>query len=893
MKKQNKTLLFKIAFLLFSCVFSQLYSYAQIITTFAGNGAASYTGGGSAITTGIGYPGSCAFDNQGNFYFGGGGGGYYGDRIFKVTPCGVISVVAGVAVCGYNGDGIVATMAQLNGPVGIAFDTHNNLYIADDLNNRVRKIDAITGLITTIAGTGIAGYSGDGGSAAAAMINEPCNICFDRIGNLFIADQGNHKIRKVDTFGIISTYAGTGIGGYIGDGGRADTAEIENLYGICADGVGNIFFIQQYDAVIRKIDTAGIITTIAGNGIGGDVGDGGAAIDAELDPFGLAIDSLDNLYITGFLENNVRKINDSGIIYNVAGTGVSGFSGDGGEADSAELNYVYGIAVDPSGNIYFADVNNRRIRKVTFNPPIIPTITLTTYTSDTVCAGTPIAVLATVTGDTIPVYQWFLNGISVVDTTNIYTYVPTNGDSVVCKLFTSDLCTVPTSNTIHMIVNGVVPTISISASSADTVCAGASVSYTATVMGAGSNSYTWYVNGASVSTTTDSIYTYTPATGDHITCKATGTNMCNGSADTLVGNTITMLVDPVITPSISITSSITDTICAGTSVTFTTTSSGGGPAPLYQWIRNGIPVATGISYTYLPTNGDSVRCLLTGSSACTMPATAGSNTITMLVNPVVTPSVSITFSTTDTICAGTLVIFTATSSGGGTAPLYQWVKNGSLIDTGISFTYIPANGDSVRCLLTGSSPCTIPASVSSNTLTLYVDTLSAPSIAISGPASVGGGSSFTLTATVADAGSSYSIQWYHDGTLFATTATPTVTCTIPTGPHTFFAQLVQQSFHCNDSAVSGAITVFGTDGIATVTAPYYSIYPNPAQNEVTITGSNIASITLANTLGQTLLNTTTNTEKITISIAALPPGIYIITTTATNGQRTITKIIKQ
>ena len=868
-------------------------SNSQIITTIAGTGSTAYTGDGTyALTAAIGEPQGCSFDAYGNFYF----ADVAHCVIRKITPCGIISTVAGTGVCGYNGDSILATSAKLHAPGGLAFDTSGNLYIAEQLNNRIRKVTVSTGLISTIAGNGTAGFSGDGGLAVTAVVYNPASVCFDRSGNIFIVDAGNERIRKISNSGIISTYAGTGVAGYSGDGGLATLAKIENVSYVCTDTSGNIYFQQQgLDAVIRKIDTSGIISTIAGNGSAGPTGDGGLAIDAGLNPLGLVFDNAGNLFVSGYIDNDVRKINDSGIIYSVAGNGTSGFTGDGGIATSAELYEPFGIAVDIYNNLYISDFDNHRIRKVTFNAIIPPAITIATSSSDTICNSTSATYTATVAGAiTTFSYQWIVNGSAIAGaTSNTYTYFPGNGDSINCVLSVNGLCAMPVSNIIYMTVTGITPAISISAGTTDTTCAGASLSYTATVTGTDSAVYVWYVNGVSISATTDSIYTYTPANGDHITCKVSGTNMCSSIADTLTSNTITMLVNPVITPSVSITSSITDTICVGTSVTFTATSSGGGSAPLYQWIRNSIPVATGISYTYLPANGDSVRCLLTSSSACTMPATAGSNTITMLVNPVITPSVSITSSTSDTICAGTLVIFTATSSGGGTAPLYQWVRNGSVADTSTSYTYTPSNGDSVRCLLTGSSSCTMPAATSSNTIVMIVDTLSIPAISVTGPSPVAVGSTFTLTATVTNAGSSYSIDWYNNGTLFATTTTPTVTVTAVSDLYAITAQLIQQSFHCNDSATSDTVFIVATDGVGNITAFRFSVYPDPAHSLITITGPGISTVIITNTIGQLQLTKSDVKDTVNIDISALPPGIYLITVIDTNGSRTINKFVKQ
>ncbi len=517
-------------------------AHAQIITTIAGNGSSTHTGdGGLATAASIGEPDECAFDSHGNLYF----GDVLGNVVRKVTSCGIITTVAGNGSSGYNGDNIPATTAKLNVPSGIAFDSFDNLYIAELGNNRVRKVDASTGIITTVVGNGTAAYGGDGLVATSAMLNNPNNICFDLHGNLYITD-GNERIRKVNTLGIISTFAGTGLGGYSGDGGLADTAKIEDLYGICSDTLGDIYFEQQgLDARVRKIDTFGIITTIAGNGSATPSGDGGPAIDAGLNPFGLAHDRRGNLYISGYIMNDVRKINDSGIIYTVAGKGVSGYSGDGGIADSEELNFPYGISIDVYANLYIPDRSNYRIRKVAFNPVITPTITITATPGDTSCSGNSVTFTSTVVGTTISsTYQWYVDAIFIAGATNnTYTYTPVNGDSVSCALSVTGLCNTPVSNTIYMVVLPITtPTITVTASAAAAV--GTTVTVSATVAGAGSGySINWYNNSTLFSTTTAPTTTYTKAPGtDHITATvlpptegcydSTGSNIATVSAST-------------------------------------------------------------------------------------------------------------------------------------------------------------------------------------------------------------------------------------------------------------------------------------------------------------------------------------------------------------------------
>ena len=285
-------------------------------------------------------------------------------RIRKVDSAGVITTVAGTGTAGSLGDGGAAVGAQLNGPVGVAVDGAGNLYIADHLNNRIRKVDS-AGVISTVAGNGTEGYSGDGGAAVGAQLYSPRGLALDGADNLYIVDNGNNRIRKVDSAGVISTVAGNGTEGYSGDGGAAVGAQLYYPNGVALDGSGNLYIAEWNNHRIRKVDSAGVITTVAGNGTEGYSGDGGAAVGAQLYyPNGVALDGSGNLYIADFGNHRIRKVDSAGVITTVAGNGTEGYSGDGGAAVGAQLNGPVGVAVDGAGNLYIADTFNNRIRKV-------------------------------------------------------------------------------------------------------------------------------------------------------------------------------------------------------------------------------------------------------------------------------------------------------------------------------------------------------------------------------------------------------------------------------------------------------------------------------------------------------------------------------------------------
>ena len=351
--------------------FQLCFIQAQIINTVAGNGSGSDSGDGNLATVaGIDKPCNIIFDRYGDLYIGEGPGA----RIRKISTSGIITTIAGTGVSGFSGDNGPATLAELKFPSGIAIDTAGNIYFCDYQANRVRKIDIITGVISTIAGTGTMGFGGDGGPATAAMLAAPQDICSDKHGNLFIADTYNNRVRKINSTGTISTVAGTGSVFFNGDNGLADTSNLNSPVGVCTDESSNLFISDNGHNKIRKVNSSGIITTIAGNGIFGSTGDGGAATNSELsDNANITSDRYGNIYISfAYPINRIRVVDSSGVISTVAGNGVGAYFGDGGLDTFAELNNPEGLTSDSCGNLYIADEYNNRIRKVTFHPDCWP-----------------------------------------------------------------------------------------------------------------------------------------------------------------------------------------------------------------------------------------------------------------------------------------------------------------------------------------------------------------------------------------------------------------------------------------------------------------------------------------------------------------------------------------
>ena len=328
---------------------------------------ASYSGdGGKATQATINGAPYIATDSFGNLFI----ADQNNNRVRRVDSNGIITTVAGNGAQGFSGDGGPAAQASLNFPAGVCTDAAGNLYIGDVGNFRIRKVDT-SGKITTVAGNGIQAGTGDGGPATQASMYIPIRCVVDASGNLYVTDQSGQKIRMINPSGIISTFAGTGanagphsIGTYSGDGGPAINAALNNPTSITVDSIGNIYIADQYNQRIRKVDKNGIITTIAGNGTAGYSGDNGPATSASLNfPGGLVADQNGDIYFCDDVNNRIRKIS-GGAITTVAGNGAQGFTGDGGPAIQAEFNGQFGTALDGAGNLYVADSANNRIRKI-------------------------------------------------------------------------------------------------------------------------------------------------------------------------------------------------------------------------------------------------------------------------------------------------------------------------------------------------------------------------------------------------------------------------------------------------------------------------------------------------------------------------------------------------
>ena len=336
-----------------------------VIETLAGTGAVGYGGdGGPASRAFFRFPRGVAADTSGNIYV----ADSRDHRIRKIDSEGTITTLAGNGEPGYSGDGGPATLARLDHPEGVAADGAGNVYVADSENHRVRKIDT-TGIITTFVGTGVRGDQGDGGPAAEAGLSFPAGVAVDGEGSVYVADRWNHRVRKIDRGGTITTLVGRGFQGYVGNGGPAAEAALANPMGVAVDSEGNVYVADTWNHRVRRIDDTGVITTLAGSGQDGDGGDGRKASIASLGyPAAVAADPEGNLYVSSYsfvtANRRVRMIDQEGLIEAFAGTGGVGYGGDRGPAVDAWLAYPMGVAADVEGNIYVADAHNARVRVV-------------------------------------------------------------------------------------------------------------------------------------------------------------------------------------------------------------------------------------------------------------------------------------------------------------------------------------------------------------------------------------------------------------------------------------------------------------------------------------------------------------------------------------------------
>lgn len=740
-----------------------------IIGTVAGNGTAAYAGdGGPASLSALNFPYDVCFDAAGNAYVVDGSN----NRIRKIdASTGVISTIAGTGTAGFSGDGGPATAAQLNNPGGIGIDAAGNLYLADRDNHRIRKIVAATGVIITVAGNGSAAFSGDGGPALNAALSYPLDVVADASDNLYIADRQNNRIRKVTAVtGIITTVAGTGIGTYNGGGGPATAINLSAPTKIIVDPAGNPVIADWANHCIRKLTVAtGILSTLAGTGAAGSGGNGGPATAAQLNyPTGICFDPAGNLFI-GDVNQVVRRVDAAtGLITRIAGTSnVAGFSGDGAPATAARLNGPSGMSCDPWGTIYFCDLLNHRVRKI-YNDPYPASAPTLAASPQNACAGSNVTL--SITGGSLNQasgWKWYTGscGGSLAGAGPSLTVSPTVTTTYFARGEGTCVAPGPCAPITVAVTPAAAPSVSVTASS-NLFCFSQQPTFTVTVSGITNPVYQWKKNGIAVGAN-NAVQSIAVAVNDVITCSVSGNGTCG--AATALSNGITILSNPGYNnpPEVTIAASA-QTVCAGTAVAFTATNVSASAVLSWQWLLNGVPVGTnspGFSSNALK-DGDKVECIMFVPDCPGGSTKDYSDPIIMKVNPVLNPAVNIATPTTS-VCKGTAVTFTASASQSGNNSSYQWKINGvNAGSNSATFTTTAlANGDAVTCELSAdaSVPCVSNNKVGSNVVTMNVQNVPAPQVQISTPqAEVCAGTPVTFTAAVTNAGTA-SYQWQVNG----------------------------------------------------------------------------------------------------------------------------------
>lgn len=838
----DKIDLMKRVLLLFLCL--PILTNAQIITTIAGNGTSPNTGnGGLAVNAGFNLINGVSFNNNGKLLICSNG------CVRKLdTLTGIITRFAGDSLGGTAlGDGGLAYFAYIS-PITACVDNTGNTYISDNGalgNPRIRKVNSTTGIITTIAGTGVAGYSGDGGPATSAEIKGGW-ICLDTMGNLFIADTWNFRIRKVNlSTGIITTYAGTGTSGFSGDGGPATAANVSQIDGICSDLSGNIYFGDRANGRIRKVNSAtGIITTFAGNGIIGYGGDGGNADTAKFNLVsGMTIDNNGHLYFADRGNNRVRKINAAThVITTIAGNGPecppSGpggcgtFGGDGGPATSGYLHSPQGVCIDNSGNVYVGDYANYRVRKVGYGV-LTPTFIGGAVQPLNICVsatGVSLSSLMSISDPSVGLTDTWsviasplhgtLGGFNATATSTGGIVIPTGTSYTPVAGYTgTDAFTIKVKNgqdstvtTINVTVNPMPSAIT----GIPNVCVGNSTSFSASPAGG--------VWSSSSTTIAPIVYATGVATG-----MTAGTSL-------ITYMTAPGCIDTAYLTVLPLPASITgpDIVCAGENISLTNSTVGG------TWSSSNANVTIGVS-------SGTVAGVAVGTSIITYMLASGClKTATVSVSA--TPSA---ISGSTNICVGLATSLTATPAGG------FWYSSDwpVAIVSGLGLVTTLSTG-------TVTISYTLGTCMSTKLLTVFA----LPEIA--GDTTLCQGST-TLLNNGAPGGS-----WSSSDISVATISTVGLVTGLLPGTSLISYTL---SSGCNTTKIAEVndctLMVATNNGTKTKVI----IYPNPAQKGLTIISSEpINELVVTDLLGRVVYSNYFNSQNVQLNIADWLNGSYIL-----------------
>ena len=556
---------FKISAFCVICLFV-IKINAQVVSTYAGNGVPGSTDGSALFAT---------FEDPHGIYINSAGDIYIADqnshKIRKITSAGVVSTFAGSGVAGStNGTG---TSASFNRPRGICADASGNLYIADSFNHKIRKITS-AGAVTNFAGSGIAGSTDATG--AAASFNGPRGICADASGNIYVTDEGNHKIRKITPAGVVTTFAGTGISGAVD--GPVATASFNVPQGICIDGSGNFYVADRNNNSIRKISSTGVVSTLAGSGTAGFVDGTGVAASFNK-PVSVYANSTGDIFVSDQNSHAIRKITPTGVVTTIAGSGVVGSTNGTGTA--ASFNFPAGLCLNSSGDIFVADLGNHKIRKIVVCvAPLAPTNT-TPSSNQTLCENNSTILSATSTGTV----NWFSTPTS--------TTVLASGTSYTTSVLSAgtytyyaeaSTCSVSATRAAITVTVNATPIVSVNSGS---ICSGSSF----TINPSGANTYTISGGSTIVTPTTNTSYNVTGTSAQG--CVSSNTAMSSVTVNTL--------------PNVT---AITNNTLLCTGQTATLTASG---ASTYLWNTSAttsvIAASPTVQTTYTVTGTDANGCV--------------------------------------------------------------------------------------------------------------------------------------------------------------------------------------------------------------------------------------------------------------------------------------------
>jgi sugar lactone lactonase YvrE len=889
-------------------------SSAQLISTIAGTGSAGFSGDGSSATSAqFDAPQDVAIDASGNVYI----ADATNHRIRKITATtGIINTIAGTGIAGYSGDGAAATLAKFNAPIGIALDKSGNIYVADNGNNCIRKITVATGIISTIAGTGTAGFSGDGSTATSAQLYAPYDLTIDTSNNIYIADVSNNRIRKITAAtGIINTIAGTGTPGFSGDGSAATGAKLYQPFCVALDASNNLYITDASNNRIRKVTaTTGVISSIAGTGAAGFSGDGGAATSASFNiPYSILVDASGNIYLTDFNNNRLRKITAAtGIINTVAGTGIAGFSGDGGVASSAQINRAKGIAMDASGNIYIADEQNQRIRFIcnSASVPLAPTV----ISPISYCSGSTVAALSA--GGTN--LKWYTSAAG--GTGSIVAPTPNTSTLGTTTYYVSQSNICGESPRASIVVNVVATPTAPVATSPITYCSG-DISVPLTASGSGLK---WYTSATGGTGSTVAPTPNTSSVGTIVYYVSQGISSCESARTSITVNVNSTPLPPTIVSPVNycIGSSASPLSASGTNLKWYTSASGG----------------TATTTTPIPNTSlaGSVTYYVSQSSvSCESPRAA------IVVNTNPKPSVSITTKTAPLFfhCKGDSITLKALVTPYGLN--FSWKRNGVNIGGALSDSLSPSDNAIYTVVVNNGPNCTDSASVAvAQDSTLLFPTLSPTNVFICSGVSV------VLYSTPTATG--YSYNWNKNGvSLGLTTSTNSIAvnsagsytvkvsnstgCSfisnvsvvstyspipkpiiiktgtvlnIPAGPYTYqwyrnnkpiagattssFNLIYDGSYFAEETDLNGCSIFSDTTNIINLAIvdidnnpTQIKLYPNPAQNIITIETVIPVNIVVSDITGRKLI-VLQGTKQIDMS--SYNDGLYLITISDQSGR---------